>query len=67
MAKGSLHGKVKWFNDEKGFGFITTEDRRDYFVHYTSIDCEGHRTLTQGQNVSFQIEDSSVTGRPSMW
>lgn len=48
-------GKVKWFNAEKGFGFITGEDGNDIFVHYTSINAEGYRSLEDGQSVSFEI------------
>ena len=46
-------GKVKWFNATKGFGFIEREDGSDIFVHYTAINAEGFRTLTEGQEVSF--------------
>lgn len=51
MAKG----KVKWFNESKGYGFITTEDGKDVFVHYTGIKGEGFRTLMEGQEVEFDI------------
>lgn len=54
MAKG----KVKWFNDQKGFGFITQENGPDVFVHYTAISGEGFRTLAEGQEVSFEIVES---------
>lgn len=60
-----LRGKVKWFSDEKGFGFIEREGLADTFVHYTGIDGEGHRTLEKGQTVDFYIEDSRHTGRPN--
>ena len=49
-------GTVKWFNDEKGFGFITADDGRDYFVHHTSIIADGFKTLREGAEVQFKIE-----------
>ena len=48
-------GKVKWFNATKGFGFIERDDGSDIFVHYTAINAEGFRTLTEGQEVSFDV------------
>lgn len=51
MAKG----KVKWFNESKGYGFITCEDGKDVFVHYTGIKGEGFRTLMEGQDVEFDL------------
>jgi CspA family cold shock protein len=50
-------GKVKWFNDAKGYGFITHEDGRDVFVHYSAIEGDGFRTLIQGQDVEYEAED----------
>lgn len=50
-------GKVKWFNDAKGYGFITHEDGRDVFVHYSSIEGDGFRSLTQGQEVEYEAEE----------
>jgi cold shock protein len=48
-------GKVKWFNDQKGFGFITPESGKDVFVHHSEIQGQGHRTLVEGQEVEFEI------------
>ncbi|MDA5110701.1 MULTISPECIES: cold shock domain-containing protein [Brevibacillus] len=52
-----MHGKVKWFNAEKGYGFIEREDGGDVFVHYTAIQADGFRTLEEGQSVEFDIVD----------
>ncbi len=49
-------GTVKWFNETKGYGFITCEDGTDVFVHYSSIQDNGFRTLSEGQTVNFDIE-----------
>ena len=48
-------GKVKWFNAEKGYGFISREDGDDLFVHYSEIQCEGFKTLDEDQEVEFDI------------
>ncbi len=50
-------GTVKWFNESKGFGFITKEDGGDVFVHYTAIQDNGFKSLSEGQAVSFEIVD----------
>jgi len=49
-------GTVKWFNDQKGFGFISAEDGNDYFVHHSSILGDGFKTLKEGSSVQFDIE-----------
>jgi len=49
-------GTVKWFNESKGFGFITKEDGEDVFVHHTSIVGSGFKSLTEGQTVEFDVE-----------
>ena len=51
-----LSGKVKWFNDAKGYGFIEQESGDDVFVHHSSIQGEGFKTLAEGQAVEFEIE-----------
>jgi CspA family cold shock protein len=53
------HGKVKWFNGQKGWGFITTDDGQDVFVHYSAIGGNGFRTLEQGQTVSFEVTETN--------
>lgn len=50
-------GKVKWFNDAKGYGFIAHEDGRDVFVHYSSIEGDGFRSLNQGQEVEYEVTE----------
>ena len=48
-------GKVKWFNDAKGYGFITPEEGKDVFVHHSAIQGDGFKTLKEGQEVQFEI------------
>lgn len=50
-----ITGKVKWFNNEKGFGFIEYNEKEDIFVHYSSILSEGYKTLVEGQYVEFYL------------
>ena len=50
-------GTVKWFNESKGYGFISEEDGSDVFVHYSAIQGDGFRTLNEGDKVSFEIGD----------
>ncbi len=52
-------GKVKWFNDSKGYGFIEQESGDDVFVHHSSIQGEGFKTLKEGQDVEFDIEQDA--------
>jgi CspA family cold shock protein len=50
-------GKVKWFNEQKGFGFITRDDGDDVFVHFSEINSAGFKTLAENQEVSFEIKE----------
>lgn len=52
-------GTVKWFNGEKGFGFITDENGQDIFVHFSGIVADGFKTLVDGQKVSFEISEGA--------
>ena len=54
-----LKGTVKWFNKEKGFGFITSEEGKDYFVHFSGIVGEGFRNLEEAQVVTFEVEEGA--------
>ena len=60
--KGGLfvpEGKVKWFNEKKGFGFIEQDNGGDLFVHYSAITGEGFKNLSEGQKVRFEVEETS--------
>ncbi len=52
------NGTVKWFNNKKGYGFINEEEGRDIFVHFSSITMEGYKSLNEGEQVTFDIEES---------
>jgi CspA family cold shock protein len=52
-------GTVKWFNDQKGYGFIEVEGGKDVFVHHSAIEGEGFKTLAEGDRVSFEIEQGA--------
>ncbi len=54
---GVLRGSVKWFNDQKGFGFILDAEDRDVFVHYAVIEGDGFKTLEEGEVVEYEVED----------
>lgn len=54
-----MQGKVKWFNAEKGFGFIETEEGNDVFVHFSAIQTDGFKTLDEGQSVEFDIVEGN--------
>ena len=50
-----MKGKVKWFNEKKGYGFITTEDGKDVFVHFSAIQSEGFKSLNEGDGVECEV------------
>ena len=50
-------GTVKWFNSEKGYGFIETSDAKDVFVHFSAIQADGYKSLEEGEEVEFEIVD----------
>jgi CspA family cold shock protein len=52
-------GIVKWFNNKKGYGFINEEGGRDIFVHFSSINMDGYKSLNEGEQVAFEVEESS--------
>ena len=52
-------GRVKWFNNDKGYGFIEYKENEDVFVHYSAIEVEGYKTLSEGQLVEFKLVETS--------
>lgn len=56
MSEQRVVGTVKWFNDQKGYGFLAQEGGKDVFVHHSAIQSAGFRTLTEGERVEFTIE-----------
>lgn len=52
-----MNGTVKWFNAQKGYGFITGEDGKDVFAHYSQIKSEGYKSLDEGQKVSYEVAE----------
>ena len=59
VQRQMAQGKVKWFNGEKGYGFISMEGSDDLFVHFSEIQMEGYRTLKEDQNVEFDVVDGN--------
>lgn len=58
MSEQRVIGTVKWFNDQKGYGFLAYEGGKDVFVHHSAIIAQGFRSLTEGDRVEFEIQDS---------
>jgi cold shock protein len=54
-----VSGTVKWFNDSKGFGFISQDNGQDVFVHYSAINADGHKTLREGQKVTMKVSEGA--------
>lgn len=57
LDRGFMTGKVKWFNAAKGYGFITGDDGKEVFVHFSAIQSDGYKTLDEGQAVEYEVND----------
>lgn len=60
-------GKVKWFNNGKGYGFVETEEGKDVFVHFSAVQGKGYKTLNEGQSVEFEVSDGEKVRKPIVW
>lgn len=54
-----MKGTVKWFNNQKGYGFLLNEEGKDVFVHFSGLNMEGYKTLTEGQTVEYELADGA--------
>ena len=54
-----MKGTVKWFNNQKGYGFISDENGKDVFVHFSGLEMEGYKTVAEGQAVEFEVSDGA--------
>ena len=59
MEVDTMKGTVKWFNNQKGYGFISDESGKDVFVHYSGLTGDGFKSLEEGQNVEFNVQDGA--------
>ncbi len=59
MEVDTMKGTVKWFNNQKGYGFISDEAGKDVFVHYSGLAGDGFKSLEEGQNVEFNVQDGA--------
>ncbi len=55
-----MKGTVKWFDSDKGYGFISSEDNKDIFVHFSAIQTEGYKSLAEGDQVEFEVKDGDL-------
>ena len=59
VMEGKMKGTVKWFNNQKGYGFITDENGRDVFVHFSGLQMEGYKSIEEGASVEFEVTEGS--------